>query len=66
LVEHIASASGTTIEQAREQLLDDAPLGRFAVPQDVVWAVALLLEDSAALMNGSTLFLEGGRRTAIP
>ena len=66
LVEHIATASGATIEQAREQLLDDAPLRRFALPQDVAWAVDLLLEDPASLMNGSTLFLEGGRRTAIP
>jgi NAD(P)-dependent dehydrogenase (short-subunit alcohol dehydrogenase family) len=66
LVEHIATASGATIEQAREQLLDDAPLRRFALPEDVAWAVDLLLEDPASLMNGSTLFLEGGRRTAIP
>jgi len=32
----------------------------------VAWAVSTLLEDGAVLSNGSTLFLDGGRRTAIP
>ena len=66
LIEQIASASGATLDQARDQLLAEAPLRRFAKPRDVAWAVNLLLDDSASLMNGSTLFLEGGRRTAIP
>jgi NAD(P)-dependent dehydrogenase (short-subunit alcohol dehydrogenase family) len=66
LIEHIASASGETIDQVRDQLIMEAPVRRFAQPQDVAWAVDLLLHDSASLMNGSTLFLEGGRRTAIP
>jgi NAD(P)-dependent dehydrogenase (short-subunit alcohol dehydrogenase family) len=66
LIEHMASGSGATTDQVRDQLIEEAPLRRFAQPQDVAWAVDLLLHDSASLMNGSTLFLEGGRRTAIP
>ena len=66
LIEQIASAGGATIGRVRDQLMAEAPIDRFAQPQDVAWAVDLLLHDSAELMNGSTLFLEGGRRTAIP
>ena len=66
LIDQIASGRGVTTDQVRDQLMDEAPLRRFAQPQDVAWAVDLLLHDSASLMNGSTLFLEGGRRTAIP
>jgi NAD(P)-dependent dehydrogenase (short-subunit alcohol dehydrogenase family) len=66
LIENMASVSGQTVEVVRDQIIAEAPVRRFAQPQDVAWAVNLLLEDSASLMNGSTLFLEGGRRTAIP
>lgn len=66
LLEQIATASGATIEEARDQLVAEAPVRRFAQPDDVAWAVNILLHDSASLMNGSTLFLEGGRRSAIP
>lgn len=66
LIEHLAVSGGVSKESARAALVEEAPVGRFATPQDVAWAVALLLDEGAALMNGSTLFLDGGRRTAIP
>jgi NAD(P)-dependent dehydrogenase (short-subunit alcohol dehydrogenase family) len=66
LIQQIASGSGATADQVRDQLIAEAPFRRFAQPEDVAWAVELLLDDSASLMNGSTLFLDGGRRTAIP
>lgn len=66
LIGHLATAGNITIDKARQVLLDGASVGRFATPDDVAWAVSTLLEDGAALANGSTLFLDGGRRTAIP
>lgn len=66
LIEHLATESGLTLEEARVRLLDEASVDRFATPEDVAWAVSLLLDEAAAMMNGSTLFLDGGRRTAIP
>ncbi len=36
------------------------PLGRFAQPLDVAQAVAYLLSDGAAMINGATLFVDGG------
>ena len=66
LLEHLATTSGTSRGEARAKLLAEASAGRFATPEDVAWAVSLLLDDAAAVMNGSTMFLDGGRRTAIP
>lgn len=66
LIEHLAVAGGVSVEEARARLLAEASVDRFATPQDVAWAVSLLLDDAALVMNGSTLFLDGGRRTAIP
>ena len=42
------------------------PLGRLPTPADVAWAVDLLLAPEAAFLNGGSLILDGGRRTAIP
>ena len=66
LIGHIAGAGGMTVDEARLALLDGATIQKFARPEDVAWAVSMLLDDPASLMNGSTLFLDGGRRTAIP
>ena len=66
LIWHLAKAGDVSHDVARQSLLDGSSVGRFATPEDVAWAVSTLLEDGAALANGSTLFLDGGRRTAIP
>jgi NAD(P)-dependent dehydrogenase (short-subunit alcohol dehydrogenase family) len=66
LIEHMAVNAGIPPEAARAALVEEAPAGRFATPEDVAWAVALLLDEGATLMSGSTLFLDGGRRTAMP
>ncbi len=66
LVEHLAAAQDIDPERARARLLEDASASRFTTPEDVAWAVSLLLDEAATVMNGSTIFLDGGRRTAIP
>ena len=66
LIEHLAETAGISTEEARQRLLDEASVDRFATPADVGWAVALLLDEAATVMNGSTIFLDGGRRTSIP
>ena len=66
LIGHIAGAGDISVDDARLALLDGATIQKFARPEEVAWAVSMLLDDPASLMNGSTLFLDGGRRTAIP
>ncbi|WP_456832710.1 SDR family oxidoreductase [Deinococcus sp. UYEF24] len=41
-------------------MLARTPLGRFAQPLDVAQAVTYLLSDGAAMINGATLFVDGG------
>lgn len=55
-------AEGDVVREAGEQ----APLGRLTTPEEVAWAVARIADDEAAALAGSTLFLDAGRRTAIP
>lgn len=42
------------------ELLSRIPLGRFGDPEDIAGAVAFLLSDSAALITGHTLVIDGG------
>jgi NAD(P)-dependent dehydrogenase (short-subunit alcohol dehydrogenase family) len=44
--------------------LDRIPIGRFATATDVAEAVCFLAGDSAAAVNGVTLFVDGGRIAA--
>lgn len=42
------------------------PLRRLPTPADIAWAVDMLSAPEAAFLNGSSLILDGGQRTAIP
>ena len=42
------------------ELLSRIPVGRFGEPEDVVGAVAFLLGDSASLITGHTIVVDGG------
>jgi len=48
------------------RLQSAAPTGELAMPEQVAWAVSLLLDPEATALAGSTLLLDMGRRTAIP
>lgn len=48
----------------RKDALDRIPIGRFATAADVAEAVCFLASDSAAAVNGVTLFVDGGRIAA--
>lgn len=47
-------------------LTAQSPVGQLPTVDDVAWAVVMLTEPSAAHLNGGTLLLDGGRRTASP
>lgn len=66
LLEREASATGRAVDDLLAEAADGAPLGRLTRPEEVAWAITMLLADEAAAMAGSTLLLDAGRRTAIP
>jgi NAD(P)-dependent dehydrogenase (short-subunit alcohol dehydrogenase family) len=47
-------------EEAREQLRQDIPLGRYAEPSDLSAAVRFLASDGARHITGATLDVNGG------
>ena len=48
----------------RKDALDRIPIGRFATVTEIAEAVCFLAGDSAAAVNGVTLFVDGGRLAA--
>lgn len=66
LVARIAEAEGIEQADARRRLVAGIPLGRIAEPEEVARVVTALLRPEMAHTTGSTIFTDGGRRTAIP
>lgn len=53
--------SGMIEEQVRLGMLHEIPLGRFAQPEEIAYAVAFLAGPSGAYINGINLPVDGGR-----
>jgi NAD(P)-dependent dehydrogenase (short-subunit alcohol dehydrogenase family) len=54
------TVTGRSEEEAVRELERSAPLGRLLEPEEVADAVAFLVSDAAAAVNGQTLILDGG------
>jgi dihydrofolate synthase/folylpolyglutamate synthase len=61
-----AARSGITVDEALEEYSGESAIGALTTPEQVAWAVALLLAPEADAMAGSTLFLDAGRRKGLP
>lgn len=66
LAEQDAVRRGVPVRDVVAEAAATSPLGRLTTPDEVAWAVALLVADQAAALAGSTLLLDAGRRTALP
>lgn len=61
-----ARLQGTTPDRVLEAMRADSALGELTTPEQVAWAVGLLLDPEAAVLTGSTLMLDAGRRRGLP
>lgn len=61
-----AAQRGVAVETVVAEAAEQASIGRLTTPEEVAWAVVRLTDPEAAALAGSTLLLDGGRRTAIP
>jgi NAD(P)-dependent dehydrogenase (short-subunit alcohol dehydrogenase family) len=59
-VANIAKVSGRSAEEARAALERTSPLGRFVSPEEVAAAVAWLVSDEGAAVNGQAIVIDGG------
>ena len=61
-----ASQRGVDTAAVLAEMRAESSLGAFTTPEQVAWAVALLLAPEADAMTGSTLMLDSGRRRGLP
>ena len=52
---------GETSEEHQRRMLSSIPMGRFATPEDVGWAVRFLASPEAGYITGQTLIVDGGQ-----
>jgi len=61
-----AALRGISVDEVLAEMLADSSIGRFTTPEQVAWAVAMLLDPEADSMTGSSLMLDSGRRRGLP
>lgn len=61
-----AAQRGITVEAVLAEMLAESSIGRFTTPEQVAWAVSILLAPEADAMTGSSLMLDSGRRRGLP
>lgn len=61
-----AAQRGITVEDVLGEMLEESSIGRFTTPEQVAWAVSVLLAPEADAMTGSSLMLDSGRRRGLP
>ena len=61
-----AALRGVTVDTVLDEMKGESSLHAFVTPQQVAWAVGLLLDPEADAMTGSTLMLDAGRRKGLP
>lgn len=61
-----AALRGIGIEDVLAEMRAESSTARFTTPEQVAWAVSILLDPGADAMTGSTLMLDSGRRRGLP
>jgi len=61
-----AEQRGCSTEDVLDELRAESSLGALTTPEQVAWAITLLLDREADAMTGSALMLDAGRRRGLP
>jgi len=61
-----AKLRGVSVEAVLDEMKAESSIHAFTTPEQVAWAVALLLDPEADAMTGATLMLDSGRRRGLP
>ena len=56
----VAEERGVPFEEAWQEYIDRNSLGRLPTPDEIAWAVTMLLEPEADVMHGGVLKLDAG------
>lgn len=61
-----AARRGVSVDVIKAEAAAANPTGELVTIEQVAWAVSILADPHASALAGSTLLLDGGRRTSIP
>lgn len=61
-----AEKRGVAAETVLEEMRDESCIGQFTTPEQVAWAVTMLLAPEAVAVTGSSWMLDAGRRRGLP
>ena len=61
IIRNKSAKSGISEAEATQEMLNEVPLGRFAAPEEIAYAVCFLVGPSGAYINGINLPVDGGR-----
>lgn len=61
-----AQQRGISVDEVLDEMRAESSLGELTTPEQVAWAVELLLDPRANAMTGSSLMLDSGRRRGLP
>lgn len=61
-----AERDGITVDEVLDDMRAESSIRALSTPEQVAWAVAMLLAPEASAMTGSTVMLESGRRRGLP
>ena len=61
-----ARLAGTSVDAVLDEMKAESSLGQLTDPNQVAWALEMLLAPEAAAMTGSALMLDAGRRRGLP
>lgn len=61
-----AEIRGISFDDVMNEMLSESSIRAFVTPEQVAWAVGMLLDPEADAMTGSTLMLDAGRRKGLP
>src|SRR3954467_12730530 len=66
LVERAAAERGITVEEQGASYAAGTSLGRLPTPDQIAWAVTMLLDPEADVLHGGVLHLDAGGHRSIP
>ena len=61
IIEGKASKQNHTIDEVSKEMTDEIPMGRFAAPEEIAYAIAFLASPYAAYITGINVPVDGGR-----
>jgi len=65
IIDNKSAGANKKKEDVEEEMLHEIPAGRFALPQEIGYAVAFLSSPLAAYINGTNVVVDGGRTACL-